>query len=236
MHDYQIISGQLCRQTDEKHKTPRFCPHEHEVFDLIVRDYACELMHAGQDKRSAEIDRTYYGITKKEVTFLINHCITCANTQSAKTAAPLEAILVKELRERLQIDLIDFRHLGQRFKLCLHVRDHFSRFSAAYPMELKESENVALHLGGFIGLFGIPGILQCDNGPEFKGACDCLVKHHGIPVFHSKPRNLQTNGLIAQANGVLKCKILAWMTIMESIEWWLALPESMLTMNQQVHS
>jgi transposase InsO family protein len=118
----------------------------------------------------------------------------------------------------------------------MHVRDHFSKFSAAYPMESKESESVALHLGGFIGMFGVPGILQCDNGTEFKGACDHLVKHHGIPVVHSKPRTPQTNGLIEQANGVLKTKILAWMTEMQSTEWWLALPEAMLSMNRQVHS
>jgi len=103
-------------------------------------------------------------------------------------------------------------------------------------MESKESENVALHFGGFIALFGIPGILQCDNGTEFKGACDSLVKHHGIPVVHSKPRTPQTNGLIEQANGVLRSKILAWMTEMESIEWWVALLEAMLSMNRQVHS
>jgi len=175
LHYYQIISGQLYRQKDEKHKTPRFCPFEHEAFDIIVREHASELMHAGGDKTCAEIDRMYYGITKKEAAFLLDHCITCAKTPSAKTAAPLEAIDVKELCERLQIDLIDFRHLGQIFKWCLHVRDHFSKFSAAYPMVPKESENVALHLGGFIGLFGIPGILQCDHGTEFKGACDRLV-------------------------------------------------------------
>jgi len=115
LHDYQIISGQPYRQTDEKHKTPRFCPREHEVFDLIVREHASELMHAGRDKTWAEIDRKYYGITKKEVAFLLDHCITCAKTRSAKTAAPLNAIVVKEIWERLQIDLIDFRHLGQKF-------------------------------------------------------------------------------------------------------------------------
>ena len=233
---YQVINGQLYRQPEGKYKLPRFCPREHEVFDLIVKEHANELMHAGRDKTWAEIDRKYYGITKMEVAFLLEHCATCAKTRSGKTVAPLESIIVKELWERLQIDLIDFRHLGQRFKWCLHVRDHFSKFSGAYPMETKESENVALHLGGFIGLFGIPGILQCDNGTEFKGACDRLVKHHGIPVVHSKPRTPQTNGLIEQANGVLKSKILAWMTEMESTEWWLALPEAMLSMNRQVHS
>jgi len=146
----------------------QFCPHEHEVFNLIVKEHANELMHAGREKTWAEIDRKYYAITKMEVTLLLEHCATCAKTRSGNTVAPLESIIVKEVWECLQIDLTDFRHLGQKFKWCLHVCDHFSKFSGAYPMESKESENVVLHLGGFIGLFGIPGILQCNNGTEFK--------------------------------------------------------------------
>jgi len=63
-------------------------------------------------------------------------------------------------------------------------------------MESKESGNVALHLGGFIGVFGIPGILECDNGTEFKGACNRHVNHHGIPVVHSKPRNHRAMDLV----------------------------------------
>jgi len=143
---------------------------------------------------------------------------------------------VKKLWERLQIDLIDFWHLGQKYQWCLYIRDHFSKFSAAYRLETKESESVDIQLGGFIGIIGIPSILQCDNGTEFKGACDQLVKHHGIPVVHSKPRTPQTNGLIEQANRDLKFKILAWMTDMVSTEWWLELPEPLLSMNRQVHS
>jgi len=50
------------------------------------------------------------------------------------------------------------------------------------------------------------------------------------------PRAPQISGLIQQANGVLKSKILASMTEMQSTEWWLALPEAMLSMNRQVHS
>ncbi|KAF8533038.1 hypothetical protein BDD12DRAFT_900640 [Trichophaea hybrida] len=73
-----------------------------------------------QDKTWTEIDRKYYGITKKEVAFLLEYCAICAKTLSAKTAAPLEAIIVNELWERLQIDLIDFWHLSQKSK-WLHV-------------------------------------------------------------------------------------------------------------------
>jgi len=96
-------------------------------------------MHAERDKTFAEVDCKYYGITKKEVSFLLEHCATCVKTRSANTEAPLEAIVVKKLWEQLQIDLFDFRHLGQEFQWCLHVWDHFSKFSAAYPMESKES-------------------------------------------------------------------------------------------------
>jgi len=74
------------------------------------------------------------------------------------------------------------------------------------------------------------------NPVPTKRACYRLVKQHGIPVVHSKPRTPQTNGLIEQANGVRKSKILTWMTEMESTEWCLALPEAMLSMNRQVHS
>jgi hypothetical protein len=98
-------------------------------------------------------------------------------------------------------------------------------------METTESENVALHLGGFIGLFGIPGIRQSDNGTEFKSPCDCLVKHHCIPGVRSNPRTPQTIGLIQQANGLSKSKIVGWMTELESTESWLGLREAMLPMS-----
>ena len=118
----------------------------------------------------------------------------------------------------------------------MHVRDHLTKFSAAYPMESNESELVALNLGSFIAMFGVPGILQRDNGTEFNGACNHLVKHHGIPVVHSKPHTAQTNGLIKQENGVLNTMILAWMTEQQSNEWSLPLPDAMRSMNRQVHS
>ena len=34
----------------------------------------------------------------------------------------------------------------------------------------------------------------------------------------------------------MKSKILAWITEMESAEWWLIIPEEILSMNRQIHS
>lgn len=122
---------------------------------------------------------------------MVNPKKTCAKISSAKTVAQLEAMLVKALCERLQIVLIDFRHQGQQFKCYIHVWVYLSKFFAAHPIESKESEHVALHLAACIGMFAVPGILHCDNGTEFQGACDHLVKNHGLPVVHSKPRTCQ---------------------------------------------
>ena len=109
-------------------------------------------MHAGRDNAWPEIDRKYYGITKMEIAFLLKHCATYAKTRSVKTAAPLEPVVVNDL-VRLQIDLIDFRHLDQKHSvyLCVITSASFSFI----PYGNKESENVAFYLGGFIGLFGI---------------------------------------------------------------------------------
>lgn len=60
----------------------------------------------------------------------------------------------------------------------------------------KEATMIAFHLSHFIGLFGIPGVLQMDNRTEFKDWCEQIIKLHGIPCVQSKPHTPQTNGLI----------------------------------------
>jgi hypothetical protein len=65
----------------------------------MVGEYANELMHAGRDTTWAQIDHKYNGINKKEVTFLLDHCTTCAQTPVAKIAGRQEAIDVQGLWE-----------------------------------------------------------------------------------------------------------------------------------------
>jgi len=99
------------------------------VFDQIVKEHANDLMHSGRDKTWAEIDCKYYGVTKMEVAFLLEHCTTCAMTTSGKTVAPLQSIIVKELWEHLQIDFINFRTTDNKRIICSVVKlKHGSRY------------------------------------------------------------------------------------------------------------
>lgn len=67
---------------------------------------------------------------------------------------------------RLQIDLIDFRHLDQKHSvyLCLITSANLSLI----PYGNKESENVAFYLGGFIGLFGILRVFHAITEQSLK--------------------------------------------------------------------
>ena len=63
------------------------------------------------------------------------------------------------------MDLIDFRgQPDESFRYILHVRDHFTRFSWAYPISSKKTEAVALKLFELLTEIRPPTILQSDNG------------------------------------------------------------------------
>ena len=94
------------------------------------------------------------------------------------------------------------------------------------------SEKLAL----WIGLFGPPHILQCDNGTEFKDTVLLLLKKYGIKVLNGRPRHPQTQGLVEKHNSTLKRKLQAWIQDSGCRHWAQALPEISLSMNHQIHS
>ena len=114
--------------------------------------------------------------------------------------------------ERLQIDLIDMRHIPDgHFKWICHIKDHFSKFSALYATKSKQASDVADCLANFLMFCGEPEITQADNGKEFKGACLILLKRFSIRIINGQPRRPQTQGLIEQANSVAKTKLSAYL-------------------------
>lgn len=61
------------------------------------------------------------------------------------------------------------------------MRDHFIKYSAAYPLRNKTIETVNAVMN-WIMHFGPLKILHCDNGSEFKGALLLVLRQHGIRV------------------------------------------------------
>jgi len=150
----------------------------------------------------------FYGIKKDEVEWLSKHCQSCLLERQNRSHAPLEPIISDYTLQRVQIDLVDFRHEPHgQYKWVLHIMDHFSKWTSLFALKSKSAAKVADALAMFIGFFGYPEIIQCDNGREFKGVLLVLLKQYGIKVINGRPHSPQTQGLVEQANGTMKSKI-----------------------------
>jgi len=118
----------------------------------------------------------------------------------------------------------------------LHIKDHFSKYTFLYPLPDKTAVGVAICITQWLGLVGIPCILQCDNRVEFKGVLLILLRKYCIKIIHGRARDPQSQGLVEQANGVVKTKLRCWLADYEGQGWSDALPDIALGMNRQIHS
>jgi hypothetical protein len=234
--EFHLTHNKLYKNSDSRFQEPRYVVPESEAFDIIINIHL-QLLHAGRDKVWSAVQKSYYGISRQEVTFVLKLCKNCALNRPATTKAPLVPIITGRAWERVQIDLIDMRHepSGQ-FKWILHIKDHFSKYTQLFPLKSKHAEPIAAAFAQFIGAFLPPKIMQCDNGKEFKGALLILLRKYGIQIVNGAPRSPQTQGLVEQANGVVEAKIRAWKMDNESTEWVNGLLEVTLAINTQKHS
>ncbi len=109
------------------------------------------------------------------------------------------------------------------------VVDRFSRWVEAFPVGKQSGEAVAQALSKeIIPRFGVPSILQCDNGPGFvanvvKKMCEKLhitIKYGS--VYHS-----QSQGRVERMNQTLKGK-LSKICAQTGLNWVTALPIALM--------
>ncbi len=117
----------------------------------------------------------------------------------------------------------------------LHLKDHFSRFSILYALTSKKASGITYYISLFIRHLGIPGILQYDNGKEFKGALVLFLKKHDIRLVNWRPRTPQKQRLIEQANAVVTDKITKWQAVNGSDNLASAVTEICDAINNQTH-
>ena len=207
-----------------------------KVYDVILDSHQ-RLQHTGYIKTFNLVRQRFYGIARQEVVWLLKHCNICCQNRPSNTKAPLEPIQSHYTLERVQIDLVDMRANPHANKLwILHLKDHFSKASFLYALPNKTAEEVAKCMGQWIGMFGVPKIIQCDNGTEFKGVLLILLKKYGIKILNGRPRHPQTQGLVEQANGVMKAKLRCWLEEHPGCGWTDALPDITLAINRQSHT
>ena len=93
-----------------------------------------------------------------------DNCETCKLYKKSKPRPAVGFSLSKNLNDVVCIDLKFFDG-----KICLHLVDHATRFSAAAIVESKRKEEIVDKMfRHWISLFGVPRKIQSDNGGEFS--------------------------------------------------------------------
>ena len=196
--------GQLLHIAQKKGAITKPQAFVYDTFDHIERRYAAG-GYNGYKKTFQRVKKEVYGISRTDIQWLLEHCQVCMLNRQNVTRAPLQPMEVKEIMAQVQADLIDMRTKPDGvYVWILHLKDHFSKFSMLYALKSKRSSEITYYISLFVRHLGIPGILQCDNGREFKGALLLFLKKHNIKLINGRPRTPQTQGLVEQANAVVK--------------------------------
>ncbi|CAF1101659.1 unnamed protein product, partial [Brachionus calyciflorus] len=92
-------------------------------------------------------------------------------------------------------------------------QDHFTKFIALRPLKNKSAFDVAGGLIDILTIFGVPVILQSDNGREFRNQVIVPLKQiwPDMSFVHGRARHPQSQGSVERANADIKKMIATWM-------------------------
>ncbi|CAF1117905.1 unnamed protein product, partial [Didymodactylos carnosus] len=137
-----------------------------------------------------------------------------------KTPVVSKPILSPGVLTRPQIDLIDMRTRPDCissdvvYQWILHCKDHYSKYSWAYPLVDKSAGGVAKKLRELFFTFGPPKLLHSDNGAELVADVITALKllFPDMCFIRDRPRHPQSQGLVERGNGVLCDSLGKWMS------------------------
>jgi transposase InsO family protein len=211
-------------------------------FDILYTIHSIQRGHCGVNKIEKQLKLRYHGIPRSIVSIFCATCSICNLKTVQHSQARLKPIRSDGFLNRLQIDLVDMRHNevevdGVKYKWICHVEDHFSKFHVIWPQKDKSAKEVVAGLEERVfAYFGLPDILQSDNGLEFKNSLmvSLLTSWDGSCRFvHGRPRHPQSNGLVEQANGTMERMIASMCEQFQNKNWVSFLPKIMFNLNTQ---
>ena len=159
-----------------------------------------------------QIYKHYFGITRSYIQEYCKHCPNCQLSQIQTTRPPLQPIISNEFLERVQIDLIDMRHMPDKDNFYIsHFVDHFTKFHILFPLKSKNSQDVAAMIEErVLAYLGPPRVFHSDNGHEFVNQIlhSLFETWGGDTTFvRGRPRQSQSQGCVERGNRVVDERI-----------------------------
>ena len=120
-------------------------------------------------------------------------------------SAPLQPVQASAPMVHHQIDLVSLENIednlhGISYKYVLSVIDVFSRFVWLRALPKKDSKLVAEELYNIYVEYGPPGIIQADQGTEFKGIVANLCNQLNVRIVYGRAHHPQSQGKVCVYN------------------------------------
>lgn len=219
------------------------------VFQLVVPEKfrSLVLKVAHDESGHFGVRKTYLNIlkhffwprVKRDVSAYIKTCHVCQLTGKPNQGikpAPLQPIpAVSEPFAHLIIDCVGpLPSAKSGCKYLLTVMCQSTRYPAAYPLRSITTKNVVKALTQFISVFGIPKVVQSDQGSNFSAHMFAQVlkllrvKHSQSSAYHA-----QSQGALERFHQTLKALLRAYCTELDK-DWEEGLPWLMLAAREAV--
>ena len=126
------------------------------------------------------------------------------------------------------------------YEWLAHVMCHFSKFHILWAQETKTMEETADCFERFVlAYFGLPKILQSDNGSEFRNQYmrnKAAIWDGECKIIHGRARHPESQGLVENGNGTAENKLTAMMHQLVDKNWVNLIPQLQSKLNTQKSS
>lgn len=221
-HGYGVLDGLLLRKWTSATNSSLGEPWLQVVVPITIRQLVLKtahdmLGHLGVRKTYDRIMRHFYWPKlKKDVAAYVKTCHICQMTGKPNQVikpAPLHPIpVVAGPFEHLQLDCVGplvGAKSGSRYLLTIMCQ--VTRYPAAYPLRSITTRAIVRALTQFFSVFGIPKVVQTDQGSNFMSLVFAQVlrqlhiKHNKASAYHP-----QSQGVLERFHQTLKSLLRAY--------------------------
>jgi hypothetical protein len=122
------------------------------IYLILLLNKIVLIQKIGIGKTHERIHELYYGITQKDVEWVLSRCAICQQQAQNNNPPSITPIVSRCNMDRVQIDLMDMRASQDgEHKWIMQIKDHFSRYVWLYPLKNKSSDEVAGALKTWLG-------------------------------------------------------------------------------------